>query len=108
MKKQLYLVLQKQWFNEILSGTKTEEFRNFTDHFINRLCILDEKEEIIGFKDYETVKFQMGYNKDAPQMIVECKEIYIAQDDGVEEKDLKPENFFFVIVLGKILERKNC
>ena len=50
----------------------------------------------------------MGYSKDAPQMIVECKEIYIAQDEDVPEKDLQPENFFFVIVLGKILERKNC
>lgn len=106
-KTQLYLVLKKEFFNEIMAGTKTEEYRDFTDFFINKLCILDDEGEIIACKEYDTVKFQMGYSKDAPQIIVECKEIYIAQDD-VPEKDLQPENFFFVIVLGQILEKKNC
>ena len=105
---QLYLVLKKQYFNEILDGTKTEEYRDFTDFFINKLCILDDEGEIIDCKEFDTVKFQMGYNKDAPQMIVECKEIYIAQDEDIPEKDLQPENFFFVIELGEILEKKNC
>ena len=106
--KQLYLVLKKQYFNEILAGTKKEEYRDFTEFFINKLCILDDEGEITDFKKYETIKFQMGYNKDAPQMIVECKEIYLAQDQHIPEKDLQPENFFFIIVLGNILEKKNC
>lgn len=106
--KQLYLVLKKQYFNEIMAGTKTEEYRDFTDFFINKLCMVDDEGEITDFKKYDTVKFQMGYNKQAPQMIVECKEIYIAQDEDIPEKDLQPENFFFVIMLGEILEKKNC
>ncbi len=53
------------------SGTKKEEYRGFTDHFINRLCEVDEDGQILDTKKYETVKFQMGYNKDAPQMVVE-------------------------------------
>ena len=32
-KTELYLVLKKQYFNEILDGTKTEEYRDFTDFF---------------------------------------------------------------------------
>ena len=50
----------------------------------------------------------MGYTKDAPQMVVECREIYITQDEDVPEEDLQPENFFFVVRLGEILEKKNC
>ena len=72
---QLYLVLTKQWFTEILEGRKTEEYRDFTDFYINRLCELNEEGEIIDTKKYETVKFQMGYSKNAPQMIVEIKDI---------------------------------
>ena len=33
---QLYLVLKKQYFDEILAGTKTEEYRDFTHHNISR------------------------------------------------------------------------
>ncbi|KMQ70817.1 hypothetical protein ACM44_09265 [Chryseobacterium koreense CCUG 49689] len=44
-------------------------------------------------KKYETVKFQMGYHKNGPQMIVKCKEIFIAQDEGIEEKDLNRRIF---------------
>ena len=50
----------------------------------------------------------MGYSKDAPRMVVQCREIYIAQDEDVPVKDVQPENFFFVIQLGEILEKKNC
>lgn len=107
---QLYLVLKKQYFDEILAGTKTEEYRDFTDFYINRLCLVDEKGEILDTKKYETVKFQMGYNKDAPQMIVEVKDVLIDMDEDVDlDKDmLTTENCNFTIVLGKILEKKNC
>jgi len=112
MKKinQLYLVLKKEYFNEILDGTKTEEYRDFTDFYINRLCDVDENGEIQGTKKYDTVKFQMGYSKDAPQIIVECKEIFIDTDEGFDaDKDLlTTENCNFTIELGNILERSNC
>lgn len=112
MKKtnQLYLVLKKEYFNEILDGTKTEEYRDFTDFYINRLCEVDENGEILDTRKYETVKFQMGYSKDAPQIIVECKAIFIDTDEDFDaDKDLlTTENCNFTIELGKILERSNC
>ena len=58
--KQLYLVLKKQYFDEILAGTKKEEYRGFTDHFINRLCEVDEDGQILDTKKYETVKVSDG------------------------------------------------
>lgn len=100
------MVLAKQWFNEILEGKKTEEYRDFTDHNISRLGVVEDG-EFVGCRQYETVKFQLGYTKDAPQMIVEVKEVLIEMDDEDAEM-LTSENYNFTIVLGEILERINC
>ena len=48
---QLYLVLAKKQFNENLSGKKTEEYRDFTDFYISRLCVLNDEGEIIDTKN---------------------------------------------------------
>jgi hypothetical protein len=52
----------------------------------------------------------MGYNKDAPQMTVEVKDVRIDMDEDVDlDKDmLTTENCNFTIVLGKILEKKTA
>ena len=108
---QLYLVLTKEWFTEILEGRKKEEYRDFTDFYISRLCECDEKGEIIDFKKYKTVKFQLGYQKNAPQMIVEIKDILIETDEGISPENgdfLTTDNCKFVIALGEILEKNNC
>lgn len=52
----------------------------------------------------------MGYSKNAPQMIVEIKDIIIETDENVDlEKGdlLTTENCNFTILLGKILEKIN-
>ena len=107
---QLYLVLNKQWFTEILEGRKTEEYRNFSDFYINRLCELNEEGEILDTKKYDTLKFQMGYSKNAPQMVIEVLDIRIDVDEEVDFENgdlLTQENCNFTIVLGKILEKIN-
>lgn len=106
-KKQLYLVLETKYFNEILSGEKKEEYRVFSDFYIKRLAVIDEEGDLIDTKKYDTVKFQLGYKKGAPQMIVECKEILIEHDADAGDI-LTDQNCNFVIVLGEILEKKNC
>lgn len=108
---QLYLVLTKQWFTEILEGRKKEEYRDFTDYYINRLCVLNEEGEIINTKNYKTVRFQLGYQKSAPQMVVEVKDILIEMDENIDiDKGdlLTTDNSNFTIILGEILEKTNC
>ena len=107
---QLYFVLNKQWLTEILEGRKTEEYRNFSDFYINRLCELNDKGEILDTKKYDTLKFQMGYAKNAPQMVIEVLDIRIDVDEEVDFENgdlLTQENCNFTIVLGKILEKIN-
>ncbi|AZA49725.1 hypothetical protein EG346_16745 [Chryseobacterium carnipullorum] len=105
--KELYLILTKKWFLEILTGVKKEEYRSFTEYYVERLGELDKDGELIDTRKYETIKFQLGYRKNAPQMIVECKDVLIEVDEGVEE-ELNEQNSNFVIVLGEILEKINC
>ena len=104
--KELYLVLQKKWFLEILKGEKKEEYRDFTDYYINRLAEFKD-DEMVDTRKYDTVRFQLGYSKNAPQMVLECKGILIEMDNE-QEQEFNTDNCNFVIELGEILEKINC
>jgi hypothetical protein len=104
--KELYLVLQKKWFLEILKGEKKEEYRDFTDYYINRLGEFKDG-EMVDTKKYDTVRFQLGYSKNAPQIVVECKGVLIEMDNE-EDQEFNTENCNFVIELGDVLEKINC
>jgi len=63
--KILHLTLKKKWFDMILSGEKTEEYREIKPYWTKRL-----------FKDYTHVKFRNGYSKNAPSFTIELKGIF--------------------------------
>lgn len=104
-RKELYLVLQKKWFLEILKGKKNEEYRDFTDDYIKRLAITDTKGDLIDVQKYDVVRFQMGYSK--TQLIIECRGILVEADDE-SAVEFTTDNCNFVIELGEIIERINC
>ena len=81
MSKILHLNLFRKYFDEIVEGTKTIEFRDKTDYWKKRL----------ENREYDVIKFRNGYAKDAPTMLVEYKGYNII--DGVYE-----------LYLGKIIE----
>ena len=80
MTKVLHLNLYRKYFDAIVNGTKTIEYRDKTDYW---------KKRIEG-KEYDIIKFRNGYAKDAPTMLVEYKGYNIG-----EEYELK---------LGKVTE----
>ena len=84
MKKVLHLNLYHKYFNQILKGEKTTEYREVTPYWSKRL----------EGRHYDVIKFKNGYAKEAPEMIVEYKGMYIIGSQ-------------YAIVLGKILETKN-
>lgn len=84
--KPLFLILERIYFNEIIEGTKTEEYRDDSEFYRSRFLSKDRQ----NFKNYESVIFQEGYRKDARRMTVEIKKIIL--DD------------IFTIKLGKIIE----
>ena len=59
----LLLRLKQPFFDQILSGQKTTEYRDNSDYWRKR---------IIG-KDITEIEFVNGYGKSRPRMIVECR-----------------------------------
>jgi len=57
----LHLNLYRKYFDAIVNGTKTIEYRKKTEYW---------KKRIEG-RDYDVIKFRNGYAKDAPTMVVE-------------------------------------
>ena len=82
--KVLHLNLYRKYFDAILNGTKTIEYRDITPYWSRRL----------EGRHYDVIKFRNGYAKVAPEMIVQYKGIDI--DEGK-----------YAIHLGKVLESKN-
>lgn len=80
----LQLNLHRVYFQQILDGTKTIEYRGRTPYWENRLTN----------REYTHIRFRNGYLKIAPEMIVELKRI----------KKTKGE---FELHLGGIVSKKN-
>ena len=78
--KILHLNLYRKYFDAIVNGTKTIEYRDKTDYW---------KKRIEG-REYDIIKFRNGYAKDAPTMLVEYS--------GYDITDR------YEIKLGKIIE----
>lgn len=86
--KILHLNLYKEFFDKIISGKKTKEYRDKTDYWKKRLLFED------SFRKFDYIIFRNGYSKSALEIKIVCKKIYQNQNE-------------FVIVLGKIIYVKN-
>ena len=56
MNNTLHLVLKRKYFERIFNGTKTTEYRDFTEYWKKR----------IDGKHYTHIKFQLAYSKNPP------------------------------------------
>lgn len=129
--KVLNLTLKKKWFDLILSGEKTEEYRDTKDYWAQRLLYAKEEiewqcwsemlddmknpfsrhngpDELMDFfdvspKDYDTIHFVNGYGAARPNFYIELKSIKI--QCGKEEWGAKKDKYYFVLELGKLLAR---
>lgn len=107
--KTLHLILKKKWFDMILSGDKTEEYRDITPYYESRfidarLQAVLEVTPAIPWKEFDTVTFSHGYSKDRPQFVIELKGIEFAY--GNENWGATPHVQYFVLKLGKIIEKR--
>ena len=88
-----YLVLKGEFYDEIDSGKKTVEYRDFTEYNLKRT---------IGIK---TIRFNRGYVKNAPQMKWEVEKVVLLDADDNECDPFNvPDGFWpaaIAIHLGK-------
>lgn len=88
-----YLVLKAEFYNAIEAGKKKVEYRDFTEYNLKRT---------IGLK---TIRFNLGYAKDAKRMRWEVKKVVLLDDEDNECDPFNvPEDFWpttIAIHLGK-------
>lgn len=108
----LVLTLKKQWFDMILSGIKTEEYREikpywekrFENYFGKHYDISQEIPTRVWNTQKKIVVFRNGYGNDKPEFSAECS---IREGSGKEswgaEKDVK----YFILKIHRIFAVKN-
>ena len=122
--KILNLIIKQVYFDQIIKGEKTQEFREVKPTTIKKLLQLDEEGLEIEDKygnslpiEYDALRLYVGYNKDRDTCLVEVKDAYceIFLDDNDEpityeygtDKDGNPLEWVaeqVVFNLGKVLE----
>lgn len=89
--KVLTLNIKEVYFQEIMSGTKTIEYREIKQTSINKYTYIDEADGKRYLRRYDVIRFYVGYNKDRESALVEVK-------------DTKYEDGVIQYHLGRILE----
>ena len=86
-KRTLNLTIDREFFDDIALGRKTEEYREQKDYWATRL----------EGRDYDTIVFRNGYGPQVPEMEVEFISV---------RKTTRKGDAIYVIKLGKILGLK--
>lgn len=87
----LYLIIEKQPFDEIMAGTKTAEYRFISDGNINRLTYRHEGRRYL--KPHDRIRLCVGYHRGREEAVIECTGI---ECDGA----------LVTYKLGRILEHR--
>jgi hypothetical protein len=78
----VYLTIAREPLERIVSGDKTVEFRDLSDHYIKKFFAV-EGDAVVGVKPFTHVLFQAGYSATSPRALVEF------QDAGAKEESQK-------------------
>ena len=75
----LNLIIKQKFFDEIVKGTKKEEFREIRPNSQAKYCQLDEDGYVVSVdgvlqpRKYDAIRFYVGYAKDRDTALVEVK-----------------------------------
>ena len=117
--KVLTLSIKQKWFDEILAGKKTQEFREIRPSSQKKYCELDEEgycKEVDGIfipRKYDAIKFLTGaYTGKRPWALVEVKdaniELFVDENNEFIELEEKGVPYYAAQVvynLGKVIDK---
>ena len=118
--KTLNLIIKQEFFDQILAGTKTQEFREVKPTTYKKLIELDEdgydaedeNGNAIPIK-YDAIRFYVGYAKNRDTALVEVlsatSEIFVDENQEPIIYEYKGEEWWAQQVtynLGKVLDKK--
>ena len=89
--KVLTLVIEKAFFEEIVSGVKTEEYRSLKQNTLNKYTYVDEADGRRYLRRFDVIRFYVGYHSDRDNAVVQVL-------------DTTYENSLVTYHLGKVLE----
>jgi len=106
----LTLTIKKKWFDMILSGEKTEEYREIKPYydvrFMNWLGFhkkeTEDVKELLRKQEtlrYHTIKFRNGYSKESPHIIADCS---LSIKTGKEEWGAEQGIEYYVLSIRKV------
>jgi hypothetical protein len=105
MKADLTLIIEKQFFDQIITGQKLEEYRSLSDYYINRFCVF-KGEQFVAMKPIKSICFAVGYAKDRETAIVAVKGIFIDTFENIIPEGFNKGDQCFTIELGKVLKTR--
>lgn len=119
--KILTLIIKQKYFDEIIAGTKKQEFRDIKPSTEKKYIEIDKEGYALNDKNgndipikYDAIRFYVGYRKDRDTALVEVKDAYTetyVDEDGkpIIWDQYGPDYWAERIVynLGKVLEKDN-
>lgn len=84
--KVLTLNIKKTYFDEIISGTKTIEYRELKQTTLNKYAYLDESDGKRYLRRYDALRLFVGYHKDRESALVQVTDI--TYNEGIVEYHL--------------------
>ena len=105
--RMLVLPIKKKWFDMIISGEKTEEYREIKQYYNSRFKKYmprktDFKKEEISPKFF--IIFRNGYRYNDPQVICSCK---LSVGMGKEKWGAQPGIKYYILKITGIIEVQN-
>jgi len=100
----LHLNLKRKWFDMILNGEKTEEYREIKPFWDKRFFHLFPQiiRNEVFYPIVDTITFSNGYAKDRPQFVIEFKGI--EKDLGKTFWGAEIGKRYYVLQLGEIIQ----
>ena len=92
----LILPIKKKWFNMILSGEKTEEYRELKPYYTSRFR--NEWGYPECWNEPHRVTFRNGYSKESPSVVVSCT---LSIKTGNPEWGAEPNKKYYVLTIQK-------
>lgn len=114
--KVIDLIIKGEYFDQIMAGTKTEEFREIRPSNVKKYCDYNPEipweENPYTPRHYDAIRFYVGYNKDRKSALIEIVKAefeYPVDDDDLlivaEEKGVQYVLCDVVYTLGKVIEK---
>lgn len=94
----MVLPIKKQWFDMILSGEKTEEYREIKPYYTTRFQSL-WRGSLIGGKAERRIMFRNGYSSRSPSFIAICT---IDKGTGREEWGAEPGKEYYRLHIKEV------